>query len=89
MLEWYEAYADFRDTMDRIETMLEQVALAALGTTVARLSEGVERDLLEQRLDPVHRVAGSRRTPRTAQRHRELGLMLVRDALVRKRRQSR
>jgi lysyl-tRNA synthetase, class II len=25
MLEWYEAYADFRDTMDRIETMLERV----------------------------------------------------------------
>jgi lysyl-tRNA synthetase, class II len=35
MLEWYEAYADFRDTMDRIETMLERVALEVLGTTVA------------------------------------------------------
>jgi lysyl-tRNA synthetase class 2 len=35
MLEWYEAYADFRDTMDRIETMLERVALEACGTTVA------------------------------------------------------
>ncbi len=34
MLEWYEAYADFRDTMDRIETMLERVALGSLGTTV-------------------------------------------------------
>ena len=34
MLEWYEAYADFRDTMDRIEAMLEQVALDVLGTTV-------------------------------------------------------
>jgi lysyl-tRNA synthetase class 2 len=34
MLEWYEAYADFRDTMDRIETMLERVALEVLGTTV-------------------------------------------------------
>jgi lysyl-tRNA synthetase class 2 len=33
MLEWYEAYADFRDTMDRIEAMLEQVALDVLGTT--------------------------------------------------------
>ena len=33
MLEWYEAYADFHDAMDRIETMLEQVALDALGTT--------------------------------------------------------
>ena len=35
MLEWYEAYADFRDTMDRIEALLEQVALDVLGTTVA------------------------------------------------------
>ena len=34
MLEWYEAYADFRDTMDRIEALLEQVALDVLGTTV-------------------------------------------------------
>jgi lysyl-tRNA synthetase class 2 len=33
MLEWYEAYADFRDTMERIEAMLEQVALDVLGTT--------------------------------------------------------
>jgi lysyl-tRNA synthetase class 2 len=37
MLEWYEAYADFRDTMDRIEEMLEQVALEASGTTIATL----------------------------------------------------
>jgi lysyl-tRNA synthetase, class II len=44
MLEWYEAYADFRDTMDRIETMLEHVALGALGTTVARF-RGHEVDL--------------------------------------------
>jgi len=34
MLEWYEAYADYRDTMDRIETMLERVATEVLGTTV-------------------------------------------------------
>ena len=40
MLEWYEAYADFRDTMDRIEAMLEQVALEALGTTRRRRSAG-------------------------------------------------
>jgi lysyl-tRNA synthetase class 2 len=33
VLEWYEAYADFRDTMDRIEALLEQVALDVLGTT--------------------------------------------------------
>ena len=36
MLEWYEAYADYRDTMARIETMVEAVALQVLGrTTVA------------------------------------------------------
>ncbi len=39
MLEWYEAYADFRDTMDRIERLLEQVALEALGTTVVRFRD--------------------------------------------------
>jgi lysyl-tRNA synthetase class 2 len=34
MLEWYEAYADYRDTMARIEEMLERVALDVLGRTV-------------------------------------------------------
>ena len=33
MLEWYEAYADYADTMTRIEQMLERVALEVLGTT--------------------------------------------------------
>jgi lysyl-tRNA synthetase class 2 len=33
MLEWYEAYTDYRDTMARVETLVEQVALAVLGTT--------------------------------------------------------
>jgi lysyl-tRNA synthetase, class II len=33
MLEWYEAYADYRDTMDRFETLVETVALEDLGTT--------------------------------------------------------
>jgi lysyl-tRNA synthetase class 2 len=33
MLEWYEAYADYHDTMARIEEMLERVALDVLGTT--------------------------------------------------------
>jgi lysyl-tRNA synthetase, class II len=36
MLEWYEAYADFQDTMVRIEEMLERVALEVLDTTVAQ-----------------------------------------------------
>ena len=33
MLEWYEAYADYRDTMARIEQLVEAVALEVLGTT--------------------------------------------------------
>jgi lysyl-tRNA synthetase class 2 len=44
MLEWYEAYADFHDTMDRIETILELVAIEALGTTVVQF-RGHEVDL--------------------------------------------
>ena len=43
MLEWYEAYADYRDTMDRIETMLERVALEALGTTVVDVPRARDR----------------------------------------------
>src|SRR4051812_48054459 len=33
MLEWYEAYADYRDTMERIETLVDEVAREVLGTT--------------------------------------------------------
>ena len=33
MLEWYEAYADYRDTMERIEELLERVAQEVLGRT--------------------------------------------------------
>jgi lysyl-tRNA synthetase class 2 len=36
MLEWYEAYADYRDTMERFETLVETVALEVLGTTRIR-----------------------------------------------------
>jgi lysyl-tRNA synthetase class 2 len=36
MLEWYEAYADYRDTMERFETLVETVALQVLGTTKVR-----------------------------------------------------
>ncbi|HEU5010802.1 MAG TPA: amino acid--tRNA ligase-related protein, partial [Gaiellaceae bacterium] len=36
MVEWYEAYADYRDTMERIEQLVERVAREVLGrTTVA------------------------------------------------------
>jgi lysyl-tRNA synthetase class 2 len=44
MLEWYEAYVDYRDTMDRIEELLERVALEVLGTTAVRF-RGHEVDL--------------------------------------------
>jgi lysyl-tRNA synthetase, class II len=44
MLEWYEAYADYRDTMARIEELLERVAHEVLGAT--RVSfRGHELDL--------------------------------------------
>lgn len=33
MLEWYEAYADYRDTMKRIETLVERAAHASIGGT--------------------------------------------------------
>ena len=36
MVEWYEAYADYRDTMARIEELVEMVALATIGTTQVR-----------------------------------------------------
>jgi lysyl-tRNA synthetase class 2 len=44
MLEWYEAYADYRDTMARIENLLEAVALEALGTAKVTF-KGHELDL--------------------------------------------
>jgi lysyl-tRNA synthetase, class II len=33
MLEWYEAYADYRDTMERMENLVEHVAQTVCGTT--------------------------------------------------------
>jgi len=33
MVEWYEAYADYRDTMARVEELVETVALETIGTT--------------------------------------------------------
>jgi lysyl-tRNA synthetase class 2 len=44
MLEWYEAYADYRDTMDRIEALVERVAEDTLGTTRVTF-KGEEIDL--------------------------------------------
>src|ERR1051325_5673095 len=34
-VEWEEAYADYRDTMERTETLVERAAVGAIGTTKA------------------------------------------------------
>jgi lysyl-tRNA synthetase, class II len=39
MLEWYEAYADYQDTMARIEELVSRTALEVLGTTKATFRE--------------------------------------------------
>ena len=44
MLEWYEAYADYRDTMARFEELVERAALAVNGTTAVTY-RGHELDL--------------------------------------------
>ncbi len=44
MLEWYEAYADYRDTMARIERLVELAAREAVGGTVVAF-RGNEVDL--------------------------------------------
>jgi lysyl-tRNA synthetase class 2 len=44
MLEWYEAYADYRDTMARMERLVARVAEETLGTTIVTF-RGHEIDL--------------------------------------------
>jgi lysyl-tRNA synthetase, class II len=44
MLEWYEAYADYEDTMRRMENLIAHVARETLGTTVTTF-RGHEVDL--------------------------------------------
>jgi lysyl-tRNA synthetase, class II len=44
MVEWYEAYADYEDTMRRIEELVETVAQQTLGTTEVKF-RGHEIDL--------------------------------------------
>jgi lysyl-tRNA synthetase class 2 len=39
MLEWYEAYADYRDTMERIEQLVSRTAQEVLGTTKVTFKE--------------------------------------------------
>jgi lysyl-tRNA synthetase, class II len=49
MLEWYEAYADYRDAADRVEQLVSHVAQQVLGTT------RIERDGREIDLAPPWR----------------------------------
>ena len=70
MLEWYEAYADYRDTMARIEQLVERVAREVLGTTAVTF-RGHEIDLAGAvGAPPVRRRArgatGSGRATRTS-----------------------
>jgi lysyl-tRNA synthetase class 2 len=44
MLEWYEAYADYEDTMRRVEELVEAVARETIGTTTVSF-RGHEVDL--------------------------------------------
>src|SRR5215203_6092058 len=44
MVEWYEAYADYEDTMRRIEELVETVARETIGTTLVTF-KGHEVDL--------------------------------------------
>jgi lysyl-tRNA synthetase class 2 len=44
-LEWYEAYADYNDTMERTETLVERAATAAIGTTKVKF-RGHEIDVV-------------------------------------------
>ena len=43
MLEWYEAYADYEDTMARIETLVDAAAREVLGTTNGHLPRPRDR----------------------------------------------
>jgi lysyl-tRNA synthetase class 2 len=46
MLEWYEAYADYKDTMSRIEDCVRTIAAETLGTTTVSF-RGHEIDLAQ------------------------------------------
>ena len=62
MLEWYEAYADYEDTMARIETLVDAVAREVLGTTKVEF-RGHEIDLAApwKRISFVEALEGARR----------------------------
>jgi lysyl-tRNA synthetase, class II len=57
-VEWYEAYADYRDTMERTEALVERAARGSIGTTKVTF-RGYEVDLAPpwQRLKFVEALA--------------------------------
>ena len=59
-LEWYEAYADYRDTMERTQTLVARAAEAAIGTTKVTF-RGHEVDLVPpwQRVRFVEALEGA------------------------------
>ena len=57
MLEWYEAYADYRDTMDRIETLVETVSRQVIGATSVDVSRPRARPERAVAASSVHRRA--------------------------------
>ncbi len=58
MLEWYEAYADYRDTMARMEELVETVALRVCGrTTFTYRGHGVDLRRPWRRLTLVEALA--------------------------------
>ena len=61
MLEWYEAYADYRDTMERIEQLLEAVALEVIGTTKVDVPRARDRPEGAVAAAPLHGRAGRAR----------------------------
>ena len=63
MLEWYEAYADYRDTMERIEQLVAQVAQDVLGTT---------KVVVPRRGDRLRAAVAAREVRRRARRARPL-----------------
>ena len=70
MLEWYEAYADYRDTMERIEQLVSRAAQEVLGTTKVDVPRPRDRPRAAVAARQVRRRArtstGSGRATRTS-----------------------
>ena len=84
MLEWYEAYADYRDTMARMEQVVAQVADAALGTharALSRATRSISRGWERVRLRDALEAKGlwSREEPELRARLAERGVDTQRD----------